>query len=434
VKEILERRRQRVADAWALRSEIVLVGAGEPVPFPGGADQTYPFRAHAEYFYLTDHDVPGAVLAFDPGEGWVDFVPEITERDRVWEGPVEREGSPLTGLAAWLGTRRGRAVIGLGSLLPGVRSDAARVAACREAYTHVRRVKDEEELRRIRLAVAATRAGFEAVRHTIRPGVTERAIQIELEAAFFRHGGDRTGYDSIVGTGTNSAVLHFLPTARVVEDGDLVLIDAAAEVRRYVCDVTRTFPASGSFSTLQREIFELVHAVETRAIARCTAGTEYRDVHLGAARDVAEGLVHLGILKGEVDGLVERDAHALFFPHGIGHMVGFGVRDAGGYLPGRAPSSRPGLGMLRTDLPLEPGYVVTIEPGIYFIPALLGSAERREKHRHAVAWDRVDRMLAFGGVRIEDNVLVTTGAPEVLTASIPVMYEPRSPRSASEPE
>jgi Xaa-Pro aminopeptidase len=210
-----------------------------------------------------------------------------------------------------------------------------------------------------------------------------------------------------------------MPTERPFQSGELVLIDAAAEVRRYLCDVTRTFAVTGSFSGFQKEVYDVVLHAEKRAIARCRAGTEYRDVHLGAARDIAEGLVRLGLLRGDVDTLVERDVHALFFPHGIGHMVGFGVRDATGYLPGRQPSPRPGLAALRTDLPLQPGYVLTIEPGIYFVPALLGDSKRRETYRDAVAWDRVDRLMDFGGVRIEDNVLVTAGEPEVLTASIP---------------
>jgi Xaa-Pro aminopeptidase len=130
-------------------------------------------------------------------------------------------------------------------------------------------------------------------------------------------------------------------------------------------------------------------------------------------------LVELGILRGVPDALVERDAHALFFPHGLGHLVGLGVRDASGYLPGRTRSTRPGLSMLRTDLPLELDYVITVEPGIYFIPALLDAPERRTAHRDTVHWSRVDALKSFGGIRIEDNVRITSGPPEVLTAAVP---------------
>jgi Xaa-Pro aminopeptidase len=129
--------------------------------------------------------------------------------------------------------------------------------------------------------------------------------------------------------------------------------------------------------------------------------------------------VALGIMKGNPQSLIERDAHALFFPHGLGHLVGLGVRDGSGRAPGRAPSARPGLANLRVDLPLERGYAITVEPGVYFIPALLNDPTNREKYRDAVDWDRVVPLLDFGGIRIEDNVVVTDGAPEVLTAAIP---------------
>jgi Xaa-Pro aminopeptidase len=128
----------------------------------------------------------------------------------------------------------------------------------------------------------------------------------------------------------------------------------------------------------------------------------------------------MGVLRGRPEDLLARDAQALFFPHGLGHMLGLGVRDATGFLPGRRRSKRPGLRYLRVDLPLDKGFVMTVEPGIYFIPALLNNAANREQHRDTVAWERVDRMLDFGGIRIEDNVLVTDAAPEVLTAAIPV--------------
>jgi Xaa-Pro aminopeptidase len=415
----LEKRRERAAAAWSLTDEIVLVGAGEPLPIPGGADQTYPFIAHAEYLWLTDSECVGGVTAFDPQAGWVDFVPPVTEAERVWEGRTSAPGTPIQELPGWLQARRGRPVVNLGARLPGVATvPGGRTEELRDALMHARRPKDATELGRMRAAAAATAKGFEAARAMIRPGVSERAIQVELEAAFFRHGGDRTAYGTIVGAGSNSAVLHFSPSQRVVQDGDVVLIDAGAEVRRYASDITRTYRA-GRPGGFFRELYEVVLGVETRGVARCVAGAEWRDIHLQAGREIAAGLVALGILRGDPDALVEQDAHALFFPHGLGHLVGLGVRDASGYLPGRKRSTRPGLSMLRTDLPLQPGYVITVEPGIYFIPALLNHPERRARYRDAVAWDRVDALLGFGGIRIEDNCHVTTGEPEVLTAAVP---------------
>ncbi len=418
--DLLKPRRDRLTAAWALTDACVLVGAGSPVSIPGGADQTYPFLAHSEYLWLAGHETPESVLAFDPREGWTDFVPAVTQAERVWEGRTESRGTPREGLAAWLAARKGRPLAVLGCAVHGVSDDPALTAQLRETLLQVRRPKDAAEIALLRRASAATAAGFKALVAALRPGVSERELQVELESAFFRAGGDRTGYSSIVGIGSNSGVLHFNPGERRAEPGDVVLVDAGAEVARYTADVTRTYrlPGGGDDGFF-RDLHALVQTVEREGVAGCVTGAEWRDLHLAAARRIAEGLVSLGILVGAPDSLVERDTHALFFPHGLGHMVGLGVRDASGYLPGRTRSTRPGLGMLRADLPLEPGYVMTVEPGIYFIPALLQDRSLREQHRDAVRWDRVDGLLDFGGIRIEDDVLVTDGAPDVLTAAIP---------------
>ena len=421
--ESLAARRARVARSLPLDREVVLIGAGRPVPLPENTDQVYPFRAHTEYAYLAGLECPGGVLAYDPLEGpergWRSFVPEVTEDERVWEG---REpwpgGASMTALEPWLVLRANRPLVMLGQPLTGVPFDMGRTAAMREALLHARRPKDAQEIRLLRRAAAATAAGYAAILPHLQPGATERALQIELEAAFFRGGATRTGYDSIVGTGPNSAVLHFSPTARAARRGEFVLIDAGAEVDRYVCDVTRTYVA-GEPSGFQKDLYQVVLAAEERAIARCRPGAEWRDIHRAAAVDLVSGLVEMGIMIGDPESLVERTAHVLFFPHGLGHLVGLGVRDASGMALGRSRSTEPALRNLRTDLPLEPGYVITVEPGLYFIPPLLRDAARREKFRDAVNWDLVDAHLETGGVRIEDNVLITPDGNDVLTAAIP---------------
>lgn len=431
-EDALARRRAAVAAAWKLGNEIVLVGAGGPEPLPGRGDQTYPFRAHSEYLYLGRHLRPGSLLAFDPADpadtsgaaaGWTDFVPLVTEKERIWVGDVPNVGTPLDQVAAWLEARRGRplAFLGCPPALPAdFPGDADLALRLREGLLQVRRPKDEAELELMRAAAAATAAGFAAAREHIRPGISERRLQVEIETAFFRAGATRTAYDTIVGSGPHSAVLHIAPSGRALAAGEMVLIDAGADCDDYCCDVTRTYPVGdGGFSAEQRDLYAIVLAAERAAIDRCRAGVEYKEIHLGAARDLAAGLVDFGLLRGEPGSLVEQGACALFFPHGIGHMVGLGVRDAGGRLPGREPDTRPGLENLRLDLPLAPGYVVTIEPGLYFVPALLQDPARRDAFRTQVDWDRADRMIGFGGIRIEDNVLVTGGEPEVLTAAIP---------------
>jgi len=419
VKERLEKRRKSVASQWSLRDEIALIGAGQALPIPGRGDQTYPFRAHSEYFYLTDRDRPGCVLAFDPKEGWTDFVPKITQDEAVWMGSVPDEGVSVAKLAPWLRSRKGRRIACLGSAIPRIRSDRSLESELRQALAEVRRPKDDVELERMRKAELATRAGFEAVQPFLKPATTERAAQIEIEAAFFRNGAERTAYDTIIGGGPNSAVFHSTPSQRAFRDGELILVDAGAEYKGYACDVTRTYPVSGHFTQEQADIYDIVLAAGNAAAQQCAPQMEYRDIHLRASRNITQGLIDFGLLQGSVDSLVEQGAQALFFPHGIGHMVGLGVRDAGGYQPGRKPSKAMGLRFLRIDLPLKPGYVVTIEPGIYFIPALLEDARLRQRFHDVVNWTRVDKMMGFGGIRIEDNVLVTQDGFEVLTANIP---------------
>src|SRR5262245_46942029 len=353
--DYLDRRRRAVAERWNLSDEVVLVGAGERIHIPGRADRTYPFRAHSEYFYLTDRERPGGVLAFDPHEGWTDFVVPVTRDELLWEGAPagELEGVPVAGLGEWLAARRGRPVACLGVPVAGV--DAAPEAELRVGLNAVRRPKDEVELERMRVAERATSAGFFAVAAFIEPERSERELQIEIEAAFLRNGADMVAYDSIVGGGPNAAVLHFPPSDRTLQDGELVLIDAGGEFRGYVSDITRTYPVSGSFTPEHAELHALVRAAGLAAIHRCRAGVEWRDVHRTAARVIAEGLAEFGLLRGDPDDLVERQAVSLFFPHGVGHLVGLGVRDAGEVLPGREP--RPDeFPQLRIDLPLEPGF------------------------------------------------------------------------------
>jgi Xaa-Pro aminopeptidase len=417
----LTERRARVATALNLGDAILLVGAGEPIPLPEGSDQTYPFRSHAEYYYLAAQECPGGMVAFDPRDGatgWVSFVPDVTEGERVWEGRAQLPGPSVSTLEPWLTARRGRPIVMLGAPLRGVQADEGRTFQARERLKHARRPKDATEAALLRRTAVATAAGYGQLRENLRPGVTERALQIELETGFFRAGGDRPGYGSIVGLGANSAILHSTPSSRAAVAGDFLLVDAGAEIDRYMSDVTRTYVV-GKPSAFQRDLYQIVLAAEEHALARCVAGAEWRELHLAAAVEMTAGLVAMGVMRGAAESLVEQEAHTLFFPHGLGHMVGLGVRDGSGMEPGRTKSPRASLATLRMDLPLQPGYVVTVEPGLYFIPALLNDPPRRERFHDAVNWPLVELHLSLGGVRIEDNVLVTTGAPENLTAAIP---------------
>jgi Xaa-Pro aminopeptidase len=425
----LERRRSAAAAAWDLSDELALIGAGEPSPVPGRYDRMYPFRSHSEYFYLTDRERPGGVLAFDPTNGWTEFLAPVTREELLWAGADDlEEGVPegarsVAELSGWLDARRGRRCACLGAPVTGVASDSALTEELRDALTHVRRPKDEVELARMRRAEQATRSAFLALEALIEAGRTERELQIDLEAELFRAGADALAYETIVAGGTHAAVLHFAPTARPLAHGDLVLIDAGGEYRNYASDVTRTYPASGTFTPEQAHLYATVRAALKTAIQACRPGVEWREVHRTAALMIGEGLVDFGILRGDAESLFERGAVSLFFPHGVGHMVGLGIRDAGGVLSGR---SRPGPGFprLRVDLPLEDRYTMTVEPGIYFIPPMLGDRTTREKLRDAVDWQRVEKMLDFGGIRLEEDILITEDGCEVMTRDVPLLPTP----------
>jgi len=244
IERELLRRRAAVAAEWGRQDAGVLVGAGALIPRPGRDDATYRFEAHSEYYYLTDRNRPGGVLAFDPDEGWVNFVAPVTASDRLWSGApaADIEGLTTDDLEGWLAARAGRSMAWLGSAPAAARSDAELADELRFGLSRVRRPKDAVELERMRVAQRATRAAFAVAVPRLREGTSEREVQIELEAEALRHGAEAMAYDTIVGGGVNSAVLHFAPTSRRFAAGELVLIDAGAEYLGYASDITRTYP------------------------------------------------------------------------------------------------------------------------------------------------------------------------------------------------
>ena len=421
--DVLEDRRRRAAEAFGNQAPTVLIGAGELIPIPGGLDQTYPFTAHPEYYWLTGSQRSGGVLAYNQQEGWTHFVRPVTPSERLWEGnPDAPEGEDVAELPDWLKDRGGAKITALGSPMRIVSGDEELTADMRTRLDAVRRRKDFAEIALLGRAVKATAAGHAKASEVIRPGISERHIQIELEAEMFRQGADSVGYGTIVGVGSHAAVLHFEPGDRIVNSDDVVLIDAGGAIAGYTADVTRTYPAGDRFTPRQQVIYDLVLAAEVEGISKCCVGTEWHDVHRAAATVLAGGLRDLGILKGEVEGLLDSGAIALFFPHGIGHMTGLGVRDVGGHAPGR-DEPQPCCGVrVRIDLPLEENFLMTVEPGIYFVPAILDDPEKRERFRDSVDWDSLDAWRSVGGVRIEDNVLVTANGPHVITAEIPKWF------------
>ncbi|HET9235201.1 MAG TPA: aminopeptidase P family protein [Candidatus Eisenbacteria bacterium] len=443
--------RQRKLRA-AIREPIVLMGHTQlPRNYPAN---TWPFRQDSTFLYYTGCNVPGAVAVFTEEAGFELYVPEAHEDDELWHGPVpgpdalrERCGADrvlgrsgaaerIRKLSANGGRVHTVAVcepIALGELrswtglhlVPGA-PDAASGGGSEALMDQIisqRILLSSEELDEMRTALAVTRRAHAAARELSRPGVTEQQIASEV-ARIFIEAGHTEAYNSIITV--RGEILHCHDYPNTLRDGQLLLIDAGSEAPSgYASDITRAFPVSGTFDAFQRDVYAVVLRAQEAAIDRCRAGERYRDVHLEACRVIAEGLVELGLLRGKPEELVELGAHALFFPHGIGHLIGLDVHDMegygdrAGYAPGRQRSEQFGLAYLRLDRDLQPGMVVTIEPGLYFVPAILHRKSFRERFAGVVNFERAERHLGFGGIRIEDDVTVTSGAPEVLSASIP---------------
>jgi len=392
-----------------------------------GRDGEVRYRPDPSLYYLPGFTEPGAVAVLtphDPSHRLTLFVrPRDPERE-AWDGPRagpegarEMFGADAAYPLAELGTRlRGllepadaiwyalgsdppldAILVDLVRTLRRARPRAGRGPAAVSDPTVIldalRRVKDPAEIARLRLAAAATVAGHRAGMAACRPGVGEWAIEAAVDAAFrSAHPTAAPAFQSIVGSGPNAAVLHYRANRRTVGEGDLVLVDAGAEVEMYCADITRTFPASGAFSPAQRELYEVVLRAERAAIEAVRPGARFSDLHEAARRSLAEGMVELGLLQGDVDGILEREEYRRFFMHQTSHWIGLEVHDVGDY---RESPEEPAV--------LEPGMVLTIEPGLYLAAGVEGVPEE----------------LCGTGVRIEDDVLVTEEGHEVLTAALP---------------
>lgn len=261
-----------------------------------------------------------------------------------------------------------------------------------EAIDDLRLLKDEDEVAAIRRACEISVRGHRAGADVIAPGVGEWVVEAAVEGAFRAAGAKGAAFGTIVGSGANSCVLHYVDNAAVLRDDDLVLVDAGAECGMYHGDITRTYPASGRFAPNQGAVYEVVEAALRSGTEATKPGATIADVHEATTRVLVQGLVDLHVLEGTVDDLVAEGAHKPFFPHQTSHWLGLDVHDPGDYARG---------GKSRT---LEPGMVLTIEPGLYFGPAASEGA--------AAQYSGI-------GVRIEDDVVVTASGCEVLTSALP---------------
>ncbi|MCK4751645.1 MAG: aminopeptidase P family protein, partial [Bacteroidales bacterium] len=296
------------------------------------------------------------------------------------------------------------------------------------AVVKLRSVKDEYEIAEIEKAVevaglmhtTAMKMGF--------AGNYERELAGAIEGIALSHGGP-VAFPVILSM--DGQTLHNHYHGNELVEGRMVVCDAGAETAMcYASDITRTFPVGGKFSTRQRDIYNIVLAANTGTIEASVPGDTYRNVHLMAARIIASGLKEVGIMKGDVDEAVAAGAHALFFPHGLGHMMGLDVHDMEGlgennvgYSDSLKRSDQFGLAYLRMGRALEPGFVMTNEPGCYFIPALIEQWKSEKKFEQFINYEKALTYLGFGGVRIEDDVLITDKGSRILGPPIPKTVE-----------
>jgi len=435
----LRQRRQRLAENI---SQPVLLWSGSTSSrnFPANV---FPYRANSHFLYFAGLPLFNAVIRLEAGRMTL-FIDDATPAGILWHGnsPKREEiaaqigadkALPLKELkadgAATLpvqdaATRSQQSEIlgrSLSQDLAGIDRELAK------AIAPIRLIHDEGAIAQIRQAAAVTVQAHQAGMAATALAKTEAQVRAAMESVIMGHN-MTCAYSSIVTV--QGEVLHNNHYHHAIHPGDLLLADVGAETESgWAADVTRTWAVSGRFSPTQRAIYEIVLAAHDLCIEAARPGVEYKDLHLMACEAIATGLVEVGILRGQPEDLVAMDAHALFFPHGVGHILGLDVHDMedlgdlAGYEEGRLRSDRFGLGYLRLDRPLRTGMVVTIEPGFYQVPAILQDSERREKYKDVVDWERLEAFADVRGIRIEDDVLITETGNEVLTAELPTKLE-----------
>jgi len=405
-KEFVRRRRQFMR---MLDKDAIAILPAAPVRHRNGEIE-YAYRQDSHFHYLTGFPEPDAVAVFVPGRAHAEYLLFVRERDPVresWDGPragtdgaVERYAADdafpigdIDEILPGLIEQRSRIYYAMG----GHREFDAHVLAWGAAHEFVavnhllddmRLYKSRAEQASLRRAAAIAVGAHRRAMRFVRPGRMEYEVMAEVLHEFRSHNADMS-YTPIVGGGANSCVMHYRNNDQRLGAGDLLLLDAGCEHDYYASDITRTFPVSGRFTSAQRAVYDIVLEAQLAAIDKVRAGNHWNEPHEAAVRVVTSGLVKLGLLKGPTARLIRERAYLPFFPHRTGHWLGIDVHDVGDYRVG---------GEWRI---LEAGMTLTVEPGIYIRPAR-----------------GVPKAFWNIGIRIEDDVLVTGAAPEVLTAAL----------------
>lgn len=399
-------------------SELLVIHSGHPQKKPGGLDQAYDFLPHPLYFWLTGHRRPEGVFVISKNEIHGEFQRNLTSTEVVWEGEQWNFISEKSLIDFDKLKNQFSAFIHLGLLPAGeTEEQKERAFSFHVLLDQVRRKKDAAEVKQIRFLASLANKGYEALAMAVVPGVSERSLQLIYENVVLQAGAEKMPYGSIVGTGENAAILHAVPSAQKIKSGEMVLVDAGADIQDYCVDITRMFPVSGKFSARQQDIYDIVLTAQLRAIDQCRIGNQWKDVHLLTAEIIAEGLSDFGIFKTSVSDVLESGAISVFYPHGVGHLVGLKVRDTG-VIENKVPKQYAGAN-LRVDLRLEENFCVTVEPGCYFSRAFIEDPVIREKYKDQINWSQAEKWKTFGGIRLEDDILVTQAGPDVLTSVVP---------------
>jgi len=442
-------RRTRLKEKISSGIALILGNEDSPMNY---RDNTFHFRQDSSFLYLFGLDFPGlaGVIDFDSGEDYI-FGEDVDIDDIIWMGPQSTisENAAMAGisntasldkLASFLGEaiKQGKKV----HFLPPYRAenkikleqllsisvnrvqDFASVELIK-AIVDMRSVKESCEIEEMKIAC---RLGYDmhiAAMKMARPGVREQQIAGTLEG-IAAGGGGMVSFPTILSQ--NGEILHNHDHSQFLKEGRLMLTDAGAESpMHYASDFTRTVPVGGKFSQKQLEIYQIVLKANNTAKQLTLPGVTYLSVHLSAAEVIATGLKDLGLMKGDVKEAVANGAHALFFPHGLGHMLGLDAHDMEdlgqiyvGFDEEISPSDQFGTASLRLGRRLRPGFVVTNEPGIYFIPALIDKWQSEKINTEFINFNKVNEYRKFGGIRLEDDILVTESGSEILGERLPI--------------
>ena len=415
------RRRRDLMNLMGEGSVAVLAAAPERIR---NRDVQYRFRQDSDFQYLSGFPEPEAVMVLVPGREQGEYVLFCRERDperEVWDGP--RAGQD--GAVGAYGADDAFPIDDIDDILPGLLEGKEKVycmlgvdpdfdhslfgwvnqirargrsgarapgefVALEHHLHEMRLVKSPPEVEIMREAAQVAAAAHRRAMEITRPGMSEFQVEAEFHAIFRRHNGDHA-YLPIVGGGRNGCILHYINNDAVLGDGDLLLIDAGCELDCYASDITRTFPVNGRFSGEQRAVYDIVLEAQHEAVEAVAPGAHWNSSHEAALRVLTRGLKDLGLLEGDLDGLIESEAYRPFYMHRTGHWLGMDVHDVGDYKVG---------GQWRE---LEPGMVMTVEPGLYISDGIPEVDPR---------WHNI-------GIRIEDDVAVTEGGREVLSAGAP---------------